>query len=99
MTHQRRRRQAFDKATDVLLAIQARARSIRKSLSAVNQGHANHEAWGRLHEAMDLAAVIKAVASKAVGSSACDAETTVELLELFEVELQSMVSSIATVRS
>ena len=99
MTHRQRRRQAFDKAASVLLAVSARARSIRKFLSAVHQRQANREAWVRLHEAKDLAAMIEAVASKAADSNAEDAETMVDVLEILEIELDSMVKGIPIVRS
>ena len=87
-THQS---QGFDKPSNVLLAISARARSIRKLLSSIGK-LADQEAWGLLRDVVRLASAIEAIASTAVDLPAEDATATVELLEILEDQLEAKVA-------
>ena len=89
--------QGFSKPTNVLLAIAARARSIRKLLRSMGK-QGDPKAWVLLRDVVRSAVTIEAVASRAVNLAAGDATAAVEVLELLLDQLETEVARVTTVR-
>ena len=85
--------QSFEKPTNVLLAIAARARNIRKLLANIEKP-VDQKTWGLLRDAVRMADMIEDVSTKSVFLSAEDATTAVEMLELFIDQLETKVDFI-----
>ena len=83
----------FDKPSNVLLAIAARARDIRKLLSSTGK-QADQEAWGLLRDAVRLASAIEAIASNATDLPAEDATATAEMLEILQDQLEAKAAHV-----
>lgn len=89
------RGQAFNRPTNVLLAIAAKARDIRKLLGNPEK-RVVREAWGTLRDARRLADAVEALASHAVGLPVEDATVAVEMLEAMIDQLETMADQVLT---
>jgi hypothetical protein len=87
--------QAFRKPTNVLKAIQLKAINIRKLLKK-NEKAFGKKAWRNMDDALELAASIEVLASRAINSEAADAIVMVELLELMLSDLDHKLTCILT---
>lgn len=87
------RGQAFDRPTNVLLGIAARARGIRKLLGTAEKS-ARREAWGTLRDARRAAESIEALASYSVDLPAEDATAAVDTLEILIEQLEANAAQV-----
>lgn len=88
-----RRGQAFDRPSNVLIAIADEARSIRKLLRSAGK-RGDQEAWRHLHDAVRLAQSIEALASHAAGLTAEDAIASLDMLEMMLEQLEDLAARI-----
>lgn len=85
--------QAINRPKNVLKALEKRAISIRKLLQNMEKPF-DQRAWREMNDAVRLAAIIEAIASRAVNLPAADANNSVELLEVVIEQLDEKLTRI-----